>query len=251
MKEKIFGLDSPFFNLMSKLGDLMLLNLMWIVCSLPIVTVGASTTALLYTGMKLAKGRDGYVVRNFWSAFKSNFKQSTIIYLILLVLGGAFGFSAWYWMHQESNVCQILTLVSVAILIVWLLEVLFVFAVQAKFENTIGNTMKNALIMAVQNLPITLLCLVAWGLLLGLNYTFVVANVLTLVIGIGTVGWLLGMFYNLAFRRYIPVKEEQEASLEGRDSEKRDAETEAVEAENEPVRIVLTEEDMKRPENRM
>ena len=111
--------------------------------------------------------------------------------------------------------------------------------------------MKNALIMAVQNLPITLLCLVTLGLLLGLNYTFVVANVLTLVIGIGTVGWLLGMFYNLAFRRYIPVKEEQEASLEGRDSEKRDAETEAVEAENEPVRIVLTEEDMKRPENRM
>ena len=51
MKEKIFGLDSPFFNLMSKLGDLMLLNLMWIVCSLPIVTVGASTTALVYTGM--------------------------------------------------------------------------------------------------------------------------------------------------------------------------------------------------------
>ena len=47
------------------------------------------------------------------------------------------------------------------------------------------------------------------------------------------------------------MKEEQEASSEGRDSEKRDAETEAVEAENEPVRIVLTEEDMKRPENRM
>lgn len=250
MKEKLFGLDSPFFNFMSKLGDLMLLNLMWILCSLPIVTVGASTTALIYTGMKLAKGRDGYVVRNFWSAFKSNFRQSTIIYVILLVLGGAFGFSTWYWMHQEGTVCQILTIASVAILVVWLLEVLFVFAVQAKFENTIGNTMKNALIMAVQNLPITLLCLVTWGLLFGLNYTFVVANILTLVIGVGTVGWLLGMFYNLAFRKYIPAKEEQTETSEEDDFGMETLETEdgAVEdrTAEEPVRIVLTEEDMKR-----
>lgn len=58
MKEKIFSIDSLFFRTMSLIGDLMLLNLMWILTSLPIITIGASTTALLYTGMKLAKGRD-------------------------------------------------------------------------------------------------------------------------------------------------------------------------------------------------
>ena len=49
MKEKIFNMDSPFFRCMSLIGDMMLLNLMWILCSIPLVTIGASTTALLYT----------------------------------------------------------------------------------------------------------------------------------------------------------------------------------------------------------
>lgn len=215
MKEKIFNIDSPFFRTMSLIGDMMLLNLMWLVTSLPLVTIGASTTALLYTGMKLAKGRDGYVVRNFWKAFCSNFGQATGIYLLLLAIGGGIGYAGWYWMHQDGMVAQVLAIGAVALLILWLIEVLFVFAVQAKFQNTIGNTMKNALVMGIQNLPLTLLCAVAWALLAGLNYTFVVANVLTLVIGMGVLGWVLGMFYNLAFRRYLPKeKDERESEWE-------------------------------------
>lgn len=210
MKEKIFSIDSPFFRTMSLIGDLMLLNLMWILTSLPIITIGASTTALLYTGMKLAKGRDGYVIKNFWKSFRQNFWQATVIYLILVTTGAGIGYAGWYWMQQEGSMAQILAVGSVILLVIWLIDALFVFAVQAKFTNAVVNTMKNALIMGVQNLPLTLLCLVAVGLLLGLNYTFVVANVLTLVVGIGALGWVLGMFYNLAFRKYIPKEPERE-----------------------------------------
>lgn len=210
MKDKIFSVDSPFFRCMSLIGDMMLLNLMWILCSLPIITIGASTTALLYTGMKLAKGRDGYVIRNFWKSFRQNFKQSTIIYLILLVLGGALGFATWFWMNRTDTISQICSVLMICVLLVYLIELMFVFAVQAKFVNPVFQTMKNALVMGIQNLPITLLCAVGVGLLIGLNATFFVANILTLVIGVGALGWVLGMFYNLAFRKYLPKEEKKD-----------------------------------------
>lgn len=210
VKEKIFGADSPFFRLMSLIGDMMLLNLMWLVSSIPLITIGASTTALLYTGMKLASGRDGYVVKNFWKSFRQNFRQSTVIYLILLVLGGVLGYAGWFWMNQDSGIGRVLAVITICLLIVYLIEVLFVFAVQARFENTIRNTMKNALFMGIQNFHITILCLVGIGLLIGLNYTFFVANILTLVVAVGVLGYVLGLFYNLAFRKYIPKEEKQE-----------------------------------------
>lgn len=209
MKEKIFGIDTPFFRLMSMIGDLMLLNLMWIVFSLPVITIGASTTALLYTGMKLARGRDGYVVSNFWKSFKLNLKQSTVIWLLLLLFGGALGYAGWFWMNRESGISRILAVLAIGLAILYLIELMFVFAVQAKFTNTIMNTMKNALVMGIQNFPITILCIVGVGLLAGLNYTFFVANILTLVIGIGALGWVLGMLYNLAFRKYLPKEEKR------------------------------------------
>lgn len=209
VKDKIFGIDTPFFKMMSLIGDMMLLNLMWIISSIPIVTIGASTTALLYTGMKLAKGRDGYVIPNFWKSFKQNFRQSTIIWLILVVLGGVLGYACWFWMGREDGMSRVFAVFTVCLLVLYLIELIFVFAVQAKFTNTIIHTMKNAFIMGVQNFPITILCLVGVGLLLGLNYTFVVANVLTLVVGIGLLGYVLGMFYNLAFRKYLPKEEKR------------------------------------------
>lgn len=209
MKEKIFGVDSPFFRTMSLIGDMMLLNLMWFISSIPVITIGASTTALLYTGMRLARGRDGYVVKNFWKAFRQNFKQSTIIFLILMVLGSALGYAGWFWMNQDSVLGRVLAVITVCLLIVYLIELLFVFAIQARFANTILNTMKNALIIGVQNFPIALLCFVGVVLLIGLNYTFFVANILTLVVAVGALGYVLGLFYNLAFRKYIPEEEKQ------------------------------------------
>lgn len=214
VREKIFSMDTPFFRAMSMIGDFMLLNLIWLVCSLPIITIGASTTALIYTGMHLAKGRDGYVIPKFWKSFRQNMVQSTIIYLILLAVGAAIGYSAWYWINQEGMLAIALVIITGGVLIFYLIEVLFVFAVQAKFSNTIGNTMKNALIMGIQNFPITILCLVGWGLLFGLNYMFPIANVLTLVVGVGAYGWVLGLFYNVAFRKYLPKKEEIEEVME-------------------------------------
>ena len=82
-----FNMDNGLFRALGKLADLMLLNILFLVCSLPIFTIGASFTAMYYVTLKLAENEEGYIARGFWKSFKQNFKQATIIWLILLFFG--------------------------------------------------------------------------------------------------------------------------------------------------------------------
>ena len=82
----LFDLDSPVMRFLSKMADLIILNLLAFVCCLPIFTIGASMTALHYVLLKIVRNEEGYVVRGFFKAFKSNFKQATVIWLILLAV---------------------------------------------------------------------------------------------------------------------------------------------------------------------
>lgn len=82
-----FNIDSPIMRLLSKVCDLMILNALCIICCLPIVTAGASVTALYTITMKMVRGEESYIFKGFFKAFKENFKQSTIIWLIMAVLG--------------------------------------------------------------------------------------------------------------------------------------------------------------------
>ena len=83
--------DNPVISGMSRIFDMMCLNVLWLVCSLPIFTIGASTTAMYTVMLKVVKNEEGYIVKGFFKAFKENFKKSTIIWLILLVIGGFLG----------------------------------------------------------------------------------------------------------------------------------------------------------------
>ena len=84
MLQGIFNYDNPVWRFIGKLGDLMILNILWVICSIPIFTMGASTTAVYYVTMKLVRGDDGYTLRNYFKSFKENFKQATVIWLLML-----------------------------------------------------------------------------------------------------------------------------------------------------------------------
>ena len=76
MWDRFFDLDNVVWRTIDKIGKIFLLNLLWLICSLPVFTIGASTTALIYTSMKLSDN-EGYWHQNFFSSFKENFKQAT------------------------------------------------------------------------------------------------------------------------------------------------------------------------------
>ena len=74
---RIFSLDSPLFSFLNKVADLILLNILTMICCLPIITIGASMTALHYVVLKMVRDEESYIVRSYFKSFRQNFKQAT------------------------------------------------------------------------------------------------------------------------------------------------------------------------------
>ena len=77
---RFFNLDSPVMVALTKMADLIIVNLLAFFCCLPIITVGASMTALHYVVLKIVRDEECYIVKSFFKSFKENFKQATVIY---------------------------------------------------------------------------------------------------------------------------------------------------------------------------
>lgn len=171
MSSQMFQYDNPFFQLMGKLWDLMILNLLALLLCVPVVTAGASLTALYYVTLKMAEERDSHIYQSFFKAFRDNFLQSVWITLILGAAGLIFSADAWFlffWngaggaVFWSGGVLKFLLLPLVGVLFVLLvLLALYVFAVQARFENPVRRTLFNALLMGVRHLPMTVMMLAA------------------------------------------------------------------------------------------
>ena len=140
--------------MLSKMVDTVILSALWVIFSMPIFTMGAASTALYYTVHKTLRRNRGYIYSNFWNSFKENFKQSTIVWLILLVIYAIFGadlYLTWQFLKagMQWGVMFYLFLVLILMTIVW---TIYIVAYSARFENTKKATMKNAAAIAVVNL---------------------------------------------------------------------------------------------------
>lgn len=168
----LLSFDNKFFTAIDKLLNVFYISVLWIVFCIPIFTIGASCTAMYYTVNKVLRHSRGYVFKEFWGAFKSNFKQSTIIWLILLALGILLGVDCWI-MRAQANAgfsygkIYIFFAIMIVFEFVW---AMYIFPYIARFENTTKAIMKNAALIAVANLPWTLLCVVIFAAFLFVDY---------------------------------------------------------------------------------
>ena len=145
----IFNMDGPVFRFLNKMADLCILNLIFLLCCLPIITIGASVTALYSVTLKMSRDQEGYIARSFFKAFKANFKQATSIWIPSLLL--LFIMLADIRIYSSSNAGKYQPLLIGAYLIFTLIAFMlsFAFPVLAKFKNTTGNIIKNAFLMGV------------------------------------------------------------------------------------------------------
>lgn len=210
----IFSPDNPVIRFFIKIGYIWYLNILWLVTSLPVITIGASTTALLYSCMKLQHD-DGYPTKNFFHSFKDNFRQATSIWLIYLTAGLLLGWDLIYWNRQgigPGNV-NVAWAVSVAFAILYGISLSYVFAIQSKFVNPVKRTIAYSLLLPYRNLKQTLLIAVTLAAVVYLNLTTVFAvNFVTINIGVGLVAYLLGIFFSDVFRKYLPAEKTEEDS---------------------------------------
>lgn len=159
---KLFDPDGPLMTAMAKFADIVLCNLMFVLFSLPVFTLGASLTALFTCMLHLVYEEtrdDGLIFREFWCAFKRNFKQATFLWLVCLCAIAFLG--AYYWVvHSLAGAYgKVYQVTFYFLALVFLFGFVYVFPLQARFENTVGNTLRNAWLLSVAALPWTILCI--------------------------------------------------------------------------------------------
>lgn len=212
----LFNMDGPLFRFLSKVADMMILNLVFLISCLPIVTIGASVTALSYVTLKMKDGEEGYIVRTFFRSFRENFKQSTIIWLIMLMLAVVMSLDFMIIGSMEGTMAMVMkVLVGVGALI-WLMVFLYVFPLQSRFYNTIRSTVQNAVLLSIANFPKTI-CMMAvmiGSVLLTLwnSYTIWYGLLVWILLGFAIVAWINSQFLYWIIKKLMPEERNEEES---------------------------------------
>ena len=205
--------DSRIMSFLAKLGDMFILNVLYLVCCIPIVTIGAATTALYYNTLKMAENRESYVWREFLRTFKENFKQATIIWMIILVIGavlvGDFLVMGGIGSQALASVTAIVVIVVGVFLI---LTAVYVFPVLARFDNSVLNIMKYALLMAIRHLPSTVVILAIHSVPLLLAFAsleaFIRGLLPVLLFTVSILAYFESKLFSRIFSNYYPKTED-------------------------------------------
>lgn len=208
----MFSPEGAFSNWLTKFTNLVILNVLWILCCLPIVTAGAATTALYSVLLKIVQNTEGYIVKDYFKAFQKNFKQATVIWAGILLFAIVIAAEAIYYTHCPGSGKWILCL-PVCCNIFIALTALYVFPVLAFFKDPVKRIIKNSFYMAVGNLPYTILILLITLLPAAFLWLFSgflkIASFVLLVIGFSFCAFLKAKCLYTVFAKYIPAKEKQ------------------------------------------
>lgn len=214
---KIFNYDNLFFRVTGRIGDLFILNLMWLIGCLPVITIGASTLALYTVIERMQNGEEGYLCRDFWKAYRKHLKRGIGLELCLLAAGALILLSVRFWgqlgsignaaisdaktvadvavgnVAAISGIAKVCYIVSLVVLLAYILVAIYIFQVMLHTEQTIFGSIAASFMVAAQNLPKTLLILLMLASVGVLCYFVSIAAALFLCVGVA------GMCYMILF----------------------------------------------------
>ena len=148
--------DNVIHIFLNKLGDIIVANLLFLLCCIPIITIGPALTALYHCMLRTVKGNNNGTTKTFFRAFKENFRQSLIVWLGLLAVGFILFLNIRFLQNTASVVSKPLFYISLGIAGLVIILALYIFPVIAAFANTTVNLLKNAYVFAFLHFPSTL-----------------------------------------------------------------------------------------------
>jgi uncharacterized membrane protein YesL len=201
-----FSLDGAFYKYGTLVADILILSLAWIICSLPIITIGASTSALFYVTTRRIANREGYILRDFFNSFKTNFIKATVLWFMI---GGVA-------IVLIINILNISVMGSMAGIILplqicffaeLLLIAFYIFPIAARFDMNKRQILKSAFFMANRHLLTSLSCVALFAsLLLGI-YLYPPM----LLVAPGLFAWLSSYMFMRVFKKYRPEMDKDPA----------------------------------------
>lgn len=173
----LFDPNSKIMLILSRFADIVILNVVFLLTCIPIFTIGAATAAMYDVVFRLDTEREGKLLQTYFRAFRANFRQSTVIWLFLFLFSGATVFNMGYFSQIGGIFGFVLFLAAMLILVILLLIFSYAFPLLSQFSNSTKATVKNALLLAIANLPRSLLILIIhcfpWALILVNLYAFI------------------------------------------------------------------------------
>lgn len=154
--------QSKLIPIMETFGNLFGLNLLFLLFCIPIVTIGASFTAMYSLTLKMVRKEEGTLWNSFWTAFKSNFKRATAIWLIVLIAGVVIAGEIIFFITQQGVMSYFYMILAVLEILILALALPFLFPLVARYDNTLGNTIKNSILLSVSNLGAWIKIVLIW-----------------------------------------------------------------------------------------
>lgn len=207
MSEKFTWLDNPIYIFLSNACDIMWLNILWFICSIPIITMGASTIALYTAMLKIVRGKGQSVTKMFFCAFRENLKQGCILTGIFCMFGFCLYMNVRVCEFFEDIALNIFAILIVVLMTIYVFMFSYVFPLLAQFENSINCHLKNAFAMSVCHLHYTILIVILnmlpIGLFLNQPRIFAVTLPFWGLIGIALIALINTKMFVKIFDQYI------------------------------------------------
>lgn len=193
-------IEHPFFDWMGRIGDWMILNVLFVITSFPVITIGMSATALYKVALRRVRGESRYAAREYFQACREEWKQSTKLWLLFLITGGILLFDILY----SKNLWKILNIAIGILAALWCFTFSYAFPLQARFQNSMKNTLLNALLLSFRNLPFTIVIVLlnavpAVCIVMG-EFITMIAMPIFCVIGFSLIVGINSMLFTKIFR---------------------------------------------------
>jgi len=194
---KLFDIENPVWRYLGKIWDAIWLTILWVVCSLPVITIGAASTAVSYVALKVMKDEEGGLTKQFFHSFKQNFKQATVIWLVALLLTIVLAVNFWFYYQMNNTFSKVFMIVLIILSVVFAMVMHYIFSVLAKFDNSTKNLLIMAFVMALKNVNWTVFMVVATICVFVIG-VFVFAPLLVGSIGLLSLidAWILNHFFD-------------------------------------------------------
>ena len=156
--KNLLNLESPLMQMLTRIGDMILLNVLFLICSLPVITFGASLAALHKMLQEIVYDVDSSTVKGFFRAFRANFKQATVVWLFMLLIFVSlfcdYLLIITYFSGTEAVKWMLILLAVLAVLVICVISWLFPLLV--RYENKLRQLLNNAIILSIIKLPRTI-----------------------------------------------------------------------------------------------
>ncbi|MBR2546878.1 MAG: DUF624 domain-containing protein [Eubacterium sp.] len=209
--DRFFDVNNPVMRFLSTSVDLAIVNLMTVLFAVPVITAGGSLASMNYVLLHLYRGEEGYLTSMFKKSFKENFRQGIPLGLLAVGICGITAADLFLLHSMNSKAATILMIIISVVSMYLITTFVYVFALQARYENTVTGTIANAFRLSIAHLPRTLGMMITWIVwILTLWYLHKAAPLVFLLYGFTLPGYICVSLYEPVFRKMENKVEEDQ-----------------------------------------